>query len=348
MKERLAGAAERVASTRFMRAFGRFTQNRGPLLAAGIAYMGLFSLTAGLTVGWTTFSGILTRRPLFKASVIEAVNTQIPGLLRSPETPNGIVDPDTLVSTPGTATAGWIALGIAIVTASTVIWYLGLALRSMFGLADVKERLLPAYLGRIIGLFVLIAGVVAIGVLMTAATFLHTWVRETFGHGAATGFEIGTLLIPFAIDMIVFIAMVRLVARVRPLRRDLFMGALLAAIASTLLRTLGTSVITGVRGPVLATAASLVTIMLWLNFLGWITLYVAAWTANPPPPSTPRLATDAHQLARPNYVTLSAPATLTWVSADTSLLQEHDLKTADPTSGPGRSNNRGSENPTQE
>lgn len=313
MKKEITQSITRFQHTRIFRAFLRFSRGRGPLLAAGIAYMGLFSITAAITVGWTAFSGILASHPALKQSVIDAVNNQIPGLLRSPHHPGGLVDPDSLVATPGMSLAGWIAAALTVVTASTVIWYLGLAIRSMFGLSAVPEPLKSAIPRRFLGLFALLFAVLLVAILTGLATFLRSWVVEHIGIANGRLFDVSVLVVPLAIDYLAFIISVRLVAAVRPPRRDLALGALLAAIGSFALRTLGTTVIGHVSSPVLATATSLVTVMLWMNFLGWITLYAAAWTSNPPLVLHPRLASSQYSSQRPNYVTMSAPHTLGWV-----------------------------------
>ena len=99
----------------------------------------------------------------------------------------------------------------------------------------------------------------------------------------------------------------------RPLRRDLLSGAAMATIAAGALRLVGTGAVSSVSdNPVLASAAALVTLLLWVNLLVRITLIVAAWTANPPAPVRPQSPAELRARERPNYVTVSAPQTLSW------------------------------------
>ena len=57
----------------------------------------------------------------------------------------------------------------------------------------------------------------------------------------------------------------------------------------------------------------LVTLLLWVNLVARLALYIAAWIANPPSPVVENVkADDLHVKETPNYVTLSAPHTLTW------------------------------------
>jgi Predicted membrane protein len=329
MKETVKDAIAEASALRIFRALSRFLSSRGPLLCAGIAYMGLFSITAMLTVGWAFFSSLLGRHPSFLSTIIDTVNQQIPGLLKTTNDPEGLIDPSSLVNTPGTSATGWIALGVAIISASTVIWYLGLAIRSMFGLENVREHLLSAILGRFFGLFVLIFGVVVTAVLTSLTTFLSDWFVKVLGEEWSTLVDVLAYGIPFVMDLVIFILMVRVVAGVRPPKRDMAMGALIAAMGSGLLRSLGQSIISRVSDPVLGAAASVATIMLWINFLGWITLYAAAWASNPPPSGHPKLTSNRYATQRPNFITMSTPDTLNWINNDIALSPERDQKNED-------------------
>lgn len=301
--------------TRIARATIRYLVARGPILAAGTAYMALFSLTAALTVGWSLFSFTL-RDQAFKDSVIEAANLALPGLFRSESFPAGLVTPDSLVATSVTSVTGIIALGITLFTATKVVNYLTRSIRSMFGLGNIDPPIIQAYLRRFLGLLALLLGLFSTVALTSLATFLKGTVDrwlESIGQSAiSTLFPIGTVLIPLMVDFVLFIVLVRFVALVRPMRKDLLMGAAITAAGSTALRVVGTSALTHVSGPVLTAATTLITLTLWINLLITVTLFAAAFTANPPLPAVEEADAYHNATSIPNFITLSDPKTLEW------------------------------------
>src|SRR5699024_2191580 len=121
------------------------------------------------------------------------------------------------------------------------------------------------------------------------------------------------VLVPLMVDMLVFLWVFRFLAGVRPPRRDLLLGSLLAAIGSGVLRYLGTSAVGSVGdNPLLQSSAALATLLLWVNLIVRITLMAAAWIANPPARPVPDEEMITHEDETPNYVTLSRPGTLDW------------------------------------
>lgn len=347
-------AAETVRNaavgTRLGRTLQRYFGARGPILAAGISYTALFSLTAALTVGWTTFSLAMGENEALRDAVIDAANLMLPGLFQTLDDPGGLVDPTVVISEPGTSAAGLIALGIAIYTASTVVFYLARSIRSMFGLGAVVLSWWHNILHRLVGLFTLFMGVLTTAVLTMLNSYAHSSLHQQLGLDdrlwAFDIFSLSVLLVPFVVDFGIFIVMVRFVAAVRPPVRELVAGAFIAATGSMILRLLGSSVITGVSGPILRAAATLITLIVWVNLLAAIYLLACAWTANPPRliPNVAGAYQHAHEV--PNYVTMSAPHTLEWRDAKLQAAPPPLLASISPLlggfrNGNGRSKARG-------
>ena len=301
--------------TRLGRALERFLAVRSTLLAAGLAYTALFSLTAALTVGWTVFSWLLGEHPELRERVIDAVNTTLPGLLQSPEEPGGLVNPDQLVSdSPFTATS-IIAFVVAVFTASAVTAFLARAIRIEFGIDGLKESTLRVALVRLLGIFAMLVSVVMTAGLTMLATALHDHMQERFGNidSRFSMMDVWTFLIPFIVDSLVFVIMVRLVAGVRPPRKDMLQGAVITSAGAGLLRAMGSSLLSRSDDPALAAAASVVTVVLWVNIAAMIMLFACAWTANPPAAIEHKAVIHDHGRANPNYVTLSDPSTFKWL-----------------------------------
>jgi membrane protein len=144
--------------------------------------------------------------------------------------------------------------------------------------------------------------IVLSAVLTLAVTALADAILGVLGWDAAArvvGRVIG-VLVAFTVDAGMFLLVVRVLAGIRPPRRDLLQGALLAGVGMGALRLLGTSVVAGAAGrnALLASFTVLVTLLLWINLLARIVLVAAAWTADPPLPEP-----DADRPAVPTVTT---------------------------------------------
>ncbi len=64
---------------------------RGDLLAAGIAYFSFFSLFPALALAAVVFGFVLQGRPDLLAGVGDALNTALPGFVKTDANPGGLV-----------------------------------------------------------------------------------------------------------------------------------------------------------------------------------------------------------------------------------------------------------------
>lgn len=308
--------------TRTMRAFARFVEANGKLLAAGISYMALFSLTAGITLGGMLFSLLARTDGTFRAAIINAVNSWLPGLIRTESTPDGLVDPATIAGTSGSPVASLVFLVILLYSASLVVASFSQAIRAMFGLSTVRERPLTLIAQRLTGLLALFLGIAStalFAVLSTRVRARTAQIAPEVDHHLGDIFNTAlTWAASLTIDFLLMVVMIRWVAGVRPLRRDLFWGGAGGAFATTVLRILGTSVVTNVDGAVLTAATSLITLIVWVNLQARAILLASAWTSNPPRIQTRTVKVSRHEGHRPNYATLSDPKSLALDIEDSS------------------------------
>ena len=72
---------KRLQALRPWRAWQRYTQARGGVLAGGMAYIAFFSLFPALAVGFTVFGLIVGDDPELQAQVIQSVNDGIGTLM---------------------------------------------------------------------------------------------------------------------------------------------------------------------------------------------------------------------------------------------------------------------------
>lgn len=306
--------AEWFKRTRIARALGRYSAVNGGLLAGGVAFSALFSIFAALVIGFTVFMAVLGNNTDLRDAVIEQVDQALPGIIDTGG--GGILSPEDLELGTVGGIAGAISVVVLLNTAMSTIANLRSAIRAIFGVTAPKENPVLGKLRDLAGFIALALAVLLTAALGIAAGALADVLIEAIGLTDATATAIllrgATLLVALAVDFGVFIFLFRVVAGIRPPRKDLLIGSLVGAIGAGVLRYLGTTAVSSVEDPLLASYAAIITLMLWINLLVRITLIVGAWTANPP--VRPDITTEhlTHFDEEPNYVTVTAPHTLTW------------------------------------
>lgn len=301
---------------RIGRAVNRYFLQRGKLAAGGITFMAVFSIAGLATVGWTLFAMFFHMDYRFQMMVAEAVNQFIPGIMITPDDPDGLLNPMSLQPSTGTYATGIIGFLVALWAASRVVRYLADGVRSMFGLLTFPGRSLFMYPRYFLALLLLLLAVLATAVLTVASDHLLSWVSHLFGivpplqHTFTS--DLLTLTVPFLIDGAMFWVVVRLAADVKVPTKTLLAGSAVFGLASTLLRYVGSTVIGMTNNPLTAAAATVITVMVWINVLARITLVICAWMADPPAMVTRVDRRSIHLQSAPNYVTSAAPHTLEW------------------------------------
>lgn len=313
--EKLTQLMQWWPTTRLARTLERYFGVDGDLMASGLALTILISLTAALTVVWTIFMAVLGTYDEIREATLEAIASNLPGLIDTPSSP-GLVNPDDLVSSSAWTPTSIVAFLVMAWTGTGLVGRLGRSLRTVFGLVVLPESIVKFYLRNLVGaIFLALALLLGVGVGLVVDV-ARDWLFGVLSIELTplTGVLVWvvSLIVPFFVNMGVGFILIQVVAGIRPPKKDLLWGLVLMAAASTLLRVAGTSVVSSVSGPLLTTATTLVTLVLWINLQMRLTLMVAAWMANPPralPISDPE---HMRFEERPNYVTMSVPATLEW------------------------------------
>lgn len=288
--DRARRLARWFAGTRVGRANARFGSAGGGVLTGGIAYATLFSVFAALTLGFSIFMAVLGDNEALRTAVVRAVGSALPGVVDTGDG-DGLVDPTTLRLSTGFTLAGAIALVTLVMSALSAVDALQTGLRAMVGVTASgnvvlgRLRQLAATAG--LALTVLLASALTLGVTALAQALLGA-----LGWSGGTEVLVRVLapLVSFVVDAGLFVLLLRVLTSVRPARRDLLGGALIAAVGLGATRMLGTSVVAGsVAGnPLLAPFAAIVVLLVWVNLGARILLMAAAWTAEPPAPAAPQ------------------------------------------------------------
>ena len=331
-----------VQRTRIVRSLMRYSNGRGALLAGGIAYSAIFSLAAALTIAVTVFLGLLGRSPHLQDAIFSSLATTLPGVLEWKGS-SGILNPSDLVLSNSFSITGIVAVVVLLFSATSVMRAMKSSIRAMFGIDQVPYGVAMEKLRDLLGFAAIAVGVGATGVLTLAHTVIGTQIFSALGVESAFAsamIRIGSFLISATIDGLILWVLIRFVALVRVPRVDLIWGLAIFGLISTLIRSLGTTVVGAVDNPLLASFAAIATLLLWINLLSRVMLICCSFIANPPKALKVTEAEDVHGSETPNYVSLSKPLTLDWAHhrlsgmvdldepADTNMPDQSPLGTA--------------------
>lgn len=302
-------------TSRLARSIARYFLRDGDLMASGMALTILVSLTAALTVAFTIFMAVLGSYTELRASVIDSLNKALPGLLTAGGK-EGLVDPADFVTTAAITPTSVIAFTIMAWSGLSVVGRLGRSIRTMFGVVATPESFLITTLRSFAGVIGLAVSVLLGSGVGFLVDFAGANLLELIGLAdSSISYVILqglSYLVPFLIHMWVSWLLIRVVSGIRVPQADLWAGILLMAAGSTSLRILGTGAVASVSGPILTTATTLITLVLWINVQMRLTLFISAWIANPPRSLPITNQVDTRFYERPNYVTMSDPSTLAW------------------------------------
>lgn len=272
-------------ATRVARALRQYSLANGALLSGGITYRAIFSLFAGIALGFTIFVRVLGGDDELKNSVIESLNTAVPGLIATGDQ-QGILPVDRLVLSTSMNVTSIIAICVLLWSVITAMESVRSSVRAMFALPPGGSRAFSAKLRSFsafiaVGIGVLLSSLAGIGA-NTLGRYLQRWID--LGALSTFGVTLGSFLVTVIFDGLVFMMVLWLLAGVRPGRRDMLIGAAVVAVGFAVIRYLGTSVVVGsaANNPLFATGAVLITILVWLYMCARILLTAAAVAANPP------------------------------------------------------------------
>lgn len=270
-----------------MRALSRFGREGGAVLTGGIAYSTLFSVVAGLTIGWTVFTAVLGGNESLRQGVLDVIDTWLPGLVG----PGGAISPEDLQLSSALTTTGVVAAVVLLFSALAAVRALRTGVRAMFAQPPIGKSPAMAQVRAFLGFLGIAAAILVSAVLSIVTTSLLDWLRQITGLGAGDSLllRLSGPAVSLVVDMALFVLIVVVLAEQHPPRRDLLAGALLAAVGIGVVRYLGTSVVAGAAGKnaLLASFAAIATLLVWVNLMARIVLLAAAWTADPPPPDGP-------------------------------------------------------------
>ena len=247
---------------------------------------------------------------------MSTVNDSLPGILKTPATPEGLLDPNAMVIHDPLNPVTIISILVLLWSALSLMTNLRISIQAMFGIARLPQNFVLAKLLDLSGFLILGLGAIlstalsAVAQLFAEQILVLLALPVGWGHALIQFISIAA---PLVVDLGVFVFLFRVMAGARAPGLDLLFGAAVGAVASSIVRYLGTAAVSSVAdNPLLAPFAAIITLLLWVNLVARITLIAAAFTANPP--EQPELKPEyfEHALKSPNYATKSKLETLAW------------------------------------
>ncbi|MGC5076919.1 YihY/virulence factor BrkB family protein [Agrococcus sp. DT81.2] len=261
---------DRLMRSRLMRAWQRYTEERGPVLAQGMTLQAFLSLFAALFVAFAVFMAVLGGNVELRDAVIDSIASSIPGLIGE----NGALDVEQLTQSSIVGWAGAIAAVSILFTAIAWIAVSREGFRAMFELGAPRRNFLLLKLGDLavavgIGLLVVVSSGLLVVTQALADALGFGWA------GQAAGFVMQLLL-----DTSVVLLLYRFGGRLRLPAKQIVPAAAVCAVAFFALKLLATGLFRGVENnPLLAGIAAPVIILIWLGFIMQILLLALSFVA---------------------------------------------------------------------
>ncbi|MBC3760163.1 YihY/virulence factor BrkB family protein [Quadrisphaera oryzae] len=282
------GLWQRYQASHLGRALAHYGRERGQILAGGLAYVALFSLSAILVLLFTVSGSVLAANPTLLDTVVRTINGYVPNLLGGKGS-GAALDPQALLSTDALSTTGAITLVVALLAGTGWIDALREGVRAMFGVATDQraiwwQKLRDLGMLITLGLALLCSAVASITVNAAAPWLLGLVGLQQSWVSKALLYVLGIAIV-FAVDWVIFLILLRVLSRLAIPWRHLRSAALLGAALFGVLKILagqGLGFLTGTSNPLLATAGVIAGLLVWLNILFRVVLTTAAWAATDP------------------------------------------------------------------
>lgn len=262
-----------------VRAFLLYSEHRGPMLADSVTYRALFSVFAGVLLGFSIAGLVLSGNPELLTALVNSVDAAIPGLVGA----DGLIDPSSIA----------IPVGLTLTTVLSIVGLVGAAIGAIGALRAAFRSLAGKVTDDVFWIWVLVRNlIIAIGIgAAFAASAMLTFFANA-GIGALSQFlglsegnplsVIGTrlisLLLVFVLDAAAIAVLFRTLSGVKASWRTLLPGAFYGAIGLTVLQQLSSLFVGGASSnPLLASFASLIALLLWFNLSAQVILLAGAY-----------------------------------------------------------------------
>ncbi|MBK0422442.1 YihY/virulence factor BrkB family protein [Leucobacter sp. CSA2] len=260
---------------RIVRAFLRYSENRGSMLADSITYRALFSVFAAVLLGFSLAALWLGGNPDAMQALSNALEKLIPGIGK-------VIDPTKIDAPKSFSIVGVVSLLGLIGAAISAIASLRSALRVLademqddvlFIWAILRNLLVAIGFGGL-----LVAAAVLTGVASVAGKVLAEWLGYEAGGTTSVVVRIVSVLLVFVIDAIAIALAFRVLSGVKPPARALWTGAAIGGVGLVVLQELSGLFVRGATtNPLLGSFAALVALLIWFNLSSQVILIASSY-----------------------------------------------------------------------
>lgn len=279
MPELIARITAWALTLKPVRAFLLYGEHRGPMLADSVTYRALFSVFAGVLLGFSVAGLFLAGNPAALQSLVDSVDAAIPGLVGE----EGLIDPSSI------AVSG----GLTVATVLSIVGLIGAAIGAIGALRAAFHALSGQLTDDLFWVLALLRNLlIAVGIGAAFAASAVVTFFANAGIGLLSGLIgvsdtdpltlIGTrvvsVVVVFLLDAAAIAVLFRTLSGVKASWRALLPGALLGAVGLTALQQLSSLFVAGASSnPLLASFASLIALLLWFNLSAQVILIAGAY-----------------------------------------------------------------------
>lgn len=265
-----------------MRAVLRYTGRRGPVLADAVTYRALFSVFAAVLLGFSIAALWLSGDDAAWDAVVKAVDSAVPGLIATGDG-NGIVDLADIRAPAGLSIAGIISLLGLIGSALGAISSLRIAIRSIAGTVHADVAFLKVILRNVLLALIIVGTFAAAAALTLGSELVIDALAAALGLPSSSNavkwsVRVISLVVVLALNSVLVAAAFRMLSGLRASAKSLWSGALLGAVGLLALQELSGLFVGGAKtNPLLASFASLLALLLWMNLSTQVILITSSF-----------------------------------------------------------------------
>jgi membrane protein len=265
-------------SLRLVRMYLHYSEHRGPMLADAITYRALFSVFAAVLLGFSVAGAWLGGNPDAMQRLTAALDGVVPGLVGE----DGLIKPSAITA-PGALTIAGVIAVIGLVGAA-----LGAITSTRTALRTIADRthddvFFVWVLLRNIGVALAFAVGIALSAVATfavglAADAVQDAVGPSISGVASFGTYAAAVIVIFLFDAAIVAVVFLVLSGFTAPARAVIGGAVLGGVGLTVLQQLSSLFVRGATSnPLLASFASLIALLLWMNLSAQVLLLASSY-----------------------------------------------------------------------